>query len=229
MEEYDEILLRYGSRVAGAYVIVHQQGIYIGGTTDHYKRKVQNLSELRRGVHHCKPLQVAYRQDPNVEFRIYISPADKAFDLENDLLTWHRERGYNVFNQGGPEASNPVKGISRSLETRLKMSIAKKTLRSTRSVSEETREKLRKASTGNSNWKGRSSTVKRSISQETKDKISATTRGKSRKDLPIEIDGIRYSGILEAALITGLSYNVIRSRIMSPSKTFKNWVWAPSG
>ena len=62
---------------------------YAGSTTNFRKRVSKHRRDLERGVHHCRPLQMAYdRQGPDAfTFSVVVAVRpDKLRDAEQDLL-----------------------------------------------------------------------------------------------------------------------------------------------
>jgi hypothetical protein len=205
---FSSIELRWDVAIAAVYLIVHAEGIYIGGTEHYYNRHQNNLSELRRNKHHCRPLQEAYNRDPHVQFKAIVVDSEHVFDEEARVLKWYRDNGCNVFNQGGDDVIAPGKGKPLSAETKEKL----------RQIN------LNRCLTANRSpgWAPRKGHV---TSQETRDKIRDALVGIQKKDQPIMIEGIHYSGILEAVKLLKLPYYMISNRVRSDSERFKEWRW----
>jgi hypothetical protein len=111
MEDYVEKLTSKRIKICAVYILQHADGVYIGSSTDMYQRQNVNRSKLKLGQHHCAPLQEAYNKDPRISFKIYATDAHLLFQKEAEFINWCRERGDNVFNQGGDDVRLPTKGL----------------------------------------------------------------------------------------------------------------------
>jgi len=191
METSNKVIIR-----CGAYIIRHCNTgmMYVGSTKDLYKRKSVHLSLLYLGKHFNLKLQELFNNNQNIEFLEYSTlTRDEAYSLEQQHIDENINNG--VLCNIAVDARKPKNGFL---------------------VSEETKEKLRIASLGNTVNYGRK------LSEETKEKMSITKNNKSKK---IIINGIIYNSINEAAIILGISYVTISNRIRSNTDTFKDWQW----
>lgn len=190
------ILFDIETQQCGAYIIRHCSTgmLYVGSTKDLYKRKSVHLSLLYSGKHFNIKLQELFNDNPNIEFLEYPTEnREDAYTLEQTYIDKNINSG--LLCNLALDAKKPKNGFI---------------------VSEETKEKLRNASLGNTVNIGRKLTV------ETKEKIRITKNNNTKK---IIINNVVYDSINEAVLKLGLTYTTISNRIRSNSKSFKDWTW----
>jgi len=164
----------------GVYIIVNKINgkKYVGSSFNINSRWKDHLSMLRKGVHHSPHFQNAYNIDGEKEFEfIIMEPVEdpnKLVFAEQIWLDYYKsylpENGYNICKTAGS-----VLGISRSKDTRIKMSLVKRGENNPmygKKPSEESRIKISLANKGKVN------------SEETRRKIREAKLGKPR---PLEL------------------------------------------
>lgn len=121
--EDDNLLL--GSKVPGAYVIVHPETrqFYVGSTDDLAVRKYKHLWHISNGTHRNAKIKEAFQNvsAKNVFFFIWPTQSRKeAYDIEQKFLdaTVENEKSLNIAS----DARLSGKGVKRSLELRKRIS-----------------------------------------------------------------------------------------------------------
>lgn len=134
---------------SGIYTITNRKSgrVYVGQAANIKKRWIQHLHHLRKGTHHCKPLQNSFNKngEESFEFAVVERVDDVAAITEREqfwidsLNSSMAAGGYNI----APAANSNV-GVKYSEESRAKMSAAQKG----RVVTDEARAKISKTLTG---------------------------------------------------------------------------------
>ena len=160
---------------AGIYRIGHNDSDrgYIGQTIDFDVRFGLHWGQLRRNVHHNKPLQHAYNKYGADAFTIIVVETCDIYELDEDAskqLLWDREivwweKEPNPYNTAPPGPS--MLGYKHTDEARANMSAAFMGRNKGVPLSDETKAKQSAALTG------------RKLSEETKRKISESHMGMS--------------------------------------------------
>lgn len=161
---------------SGIYVITNEitKKFYIGSAKNLKKRKYGHFYSLRRNTHDNSLLQNAFNKYGEKIFQFNVleyCESDKLIEREQFYIdyfqSYKREIGYNL----SPTANSTL-GFKFSADSKLKMSIAKKGLKSRlgKNHSIETKEKIGRANKGKSHPQ----------SEETKRKISKGNKGKKR-------------------------------------------------
>lgn len=127
--------------------------IYVGSTTSFRHRRYNHVNSLRRGVHHCRPLQIAFDTNGEVSFVFEILEAVPNVELLTEREAYWMAAtgclragvGYNVaLEPGASLRGRKFPGRILSAETRAKIGNAHRG----RKVSDETRAKMSAAATG---------------------------------------------------------------------------------
>lgn len=169
-------------KIAGVYAIVNVLNAhrYIGSTNNFKRRLIRHRCELRGGKHHSIPLQRAYNKYGEDKFEIWIletcdNVKDTILFLEQKYLDLHPE--YNISTL----ANRPSDNCKHA-------------------VSEETREKIKKANLG------------KKASLEARINLSNARKGKGTKPvLQFTMDNVfvkRYNSLVDAAVEVAGNYNV---------------------
>lgn len=132
----------------GVYAVVNTESskVYVGSTVNLEKRWSQHRTALRRGVHHNPHLQAAWEYYGATAFEYgileYLEDPEELYLAEQFWVDIYQEENAGLYNTAtiGPA---PMLGRSHTSETKRKMGWAR------RNVSEETRRRLARASTGN--------------------------------------------------------------------------------
>ena len=194
----------------GVYAIVHRLTghRYVGSSNRMENRWSKHRGELRRGIHHCRALQLAWQVDGERSFEFVMLEVvfdidervrREQFYIDNALSLYNTVHEAYVANQPNhtmgearrAHLSRALKGKSKSPEHRAALSAAMKGRKNPkhaeairgRKASAETREKMRAAHTGlrqsQETCAKRGEKLKgRVFSPEWKAKISAAKRGK---------------------------------------------------
>lgn len=206
----------YGVVYSGGYVIEHIPSgmVYVGSTSDLYKRRSRNEAALRLNKHHCVQLQSLYNEDPNIAFiSVITNDREEAYDREQEMID-HFSKSRRLLNVG-LNARTPTKGVPLSPEQKQKLREANLG----KTTSEETKKKI---STSN---KGRLHT------SEAKEKISLSNSGRKRtpetianlkearlkQATAISINDVVFSGIRIAARELNIHRNTIKYRLKNPN------------
>lgn len=146
-----------------AYVITHlaSGAMYVGSSSDGYKRIGSNISRLNYGTHHVKRLQDLYNQNSSIKIEYWaVESRDEAYALEQQLYDQNKYTGL-LLNSTGEDVRVPSKGVPMSQQQKETLS----RLNSGKTLPEETRRKMSEAQTG------------RVVSEETRLKISEGRTG----------------------------------------------------
>lgn len=227
------------TKQVGVYIIqndeTHETYVGSGVLSD---RKKNHFCDLRNGSHCNKKLQEAYNRSPNFEFiGIPTDDREQAYAAEQTLINEHVGNPLllNVVldvNEGVP------RGWNHSEETKQRLREQKLGTK----ASEETRQKMSIAATGNQNGLGyrHSEEAKEKITQalightvkdETREKMRQTQLGRTPHEntlsrimetrRPVIANGIEYSSVADAARAFGVATNTIQHRLKSAN--FQNW------
>lgn len=191
----------------GAYVIEHPNGIYVGSTSDLYRRKNGHKSTLKRGVNPNKLLQEAFNSDPSLVIKTLITEdRDKAYEVEQKLID-SLSSDDKLFNRS-LDVRLANKGLSHTLsdETKDRMSQASPKKAHVRSA--ETREKLSIAHSG------------KVLEQHHRDSIS---QGSPMRQV-VSVGGIEYPSMRKAGEALGMDHGSVRQRVLSNDPKYADWL-----
>ena len=179
----------YGRRVkfCAAYTIFHPatRKVYVGSTSDLYRRKHQHVFLLRKKSHPNARLQEAYNFDDELVFEYSLTnfSVKQAQDIEQLILDQYFD--FNILFNYGRNALYPTRGIKktsdqikeiRALKTGIKLNLSSEALESRRVSVEKINEISRK---------------------------------------PIIINSVEYSSIFSASEELGIPKSTIRHRVRS--------------
>lgn len=219
---------------AGVYLYkqVGTGKIYVGSTVNSYGRHICHTSALKRGSHVNRKFQKAFDENPH--FEVHFSELRDADHMTSD----EKIRAVRTMEQAALDGYEDKSKL-------LNLSTDAFATGANRSVSEETREKIRQSMIG------------RYVSEETRRKRSQTlmghkctdeTRQKIRQSRlteeslklsmahlkkasevnqrPVFIDGVYYASLTKAANSLSLPVSTTRKRIYSANEKFKGWQYA---
>lgn len=191
------------------------------------ERKKNHFSDLRNNKHCNKHLQEAFNRSPNFEFiGVPTEDREEAYAAEQTLINEHVGNPLllNVVldvNEGVP------RGWNHSEETKQRLREQKLGTK----ASQETRQKMSVAATGNQNGLGYRHSVNakeritqalvgRAVSEETRERMRLTQLGRkahpnSIHTKPIIANGIEYPSVKQASKELGVSTVTIHSRLNS--------------
>lgn len=160
------------NRDTGVYAITSPSGKqYVGSSISFARRWAIHRRELRRGTHHCKPLQFAadkYGMDALVFDRIVCCAIPELILIEQREIDRRLSAGVGLYNTALVAGSQ--QGLRRSVESREKMAAARRG----KPVPASAREKLSKFHQGNKYCLGKVRPP------EIRTKISRSLSGKSK-------------------------------------------------
>lgn len=217
--------------LGGTYMLRHIKtgGFYVGSTRNIYGRLYKHVFELRNKIHGNTTLQQAFDDDPVFEVT-FILLGDSIHSPDLEQHCWAAEQklldehaGDELLMNVATVASSPFKGLVRTEAHRENISKAL----AGHEVPLATRNKIKAA--WNDELREKIGALKRGIprSEETKKKISdahvARNGGPKPPHVPypnrkhLEINGVTFIGIKEAALGMGLHPKTIQYRLKSPN------------
>ncbi len=120
-----------GNKTAHIYKIIClvNNKYYVGSTVNIIRRETQHFYSLKKGTHHCKPLQMAYNKYGKQNFKFEIIYTFKfiikseIFEIEQKYIDSKDSKFNTYMIAGSPLGSNPG---PLSKERRMKISVAKK-------------------------------------------------------------------------------------------------------
>jgi|ERR1035437_904393 group I intron endonuclease len=209
-------------KVNAAYILKHKatDKIYVGSTCNLYMRVKRHLNDLENGNSSNVFLQTAFNTDKEIELSACKTKSrEEAFKIEQELLDINRSTG-NLFNIA-IDAKISTKG--RSISPEHKEAFRK--ANTGRPMSPELKEKLLQLNIG------------KVVSEETRAKLSVYRKGKPRpkeelnnfietrrnNSKPVEINGVEYRSIPDAADNLGLTYHQVYNRCHQLVNGFTDW------
>lgn len=186
---------------------------YIGVSYNFDRRKKEHLNQLKKNIHHNKPLQNAFNKYGENAFEFLVlhkcDDYDYAKELEKQMLySFYKDNLFNTTNQNGGFMPNNKSALLRKTNKgRPKWVIFKH--------SEEAKLKIAKALIGNTYTKGRKQ------SAESNEKRRIASKGNPTRFMPKTVyvlNGMSYYGSIEASAKTGIP----RTTLMKHAKDNKN-------
>ena len=185
----------------GAYVVTHTPTgqEYVGSAKNLSGRESEHRSMLKHNKHSCPPMQELYNSDPNIEnyqFRcLPTETREEAFDIEQKWIDERKDSG-RLLNVG-TNTRSWRKGVP---------------------FTDEQKELLRKARTGFKT----SEEVRAASAAHLAKYRNGSTNGAAKE---VEVNGVTYGTIREAAAANGMNEDSMRWRLKSdryPNAKFKD-------
>lgn len=192
------------------YKIKTSCSFYIGSTKNSKKRFAEHLNDLKRGIHHCLPLQEEYNRDPTIDIIILFEGSlSDSRELEQLILDSWYDCILNI--------SKSSKGCSPIYYTDRREEISRRLLnrpKEPKLASEETKNKMRLIRKG--------ATIPKKCIDRSKEKLS---RPVVKKDLEGNVIDT-YKSISEAgATFKKLGEKNISKALNGKQKTAYGYVW----
>lgn len=203
----------------GVYVLSHEAtGLYyIGSTSNFPQRLAAHKSRLKAGIHHVVALQAVYNTEPKLAVTFHpFDELEEAQKEEKRLIEFFGEDSncVNNLHTGRPQSEitrakigeankRKILGITRSPETRAKISLARIGVKHT----EETKRKVSIANTGRKHIR----------TKEYREKISKALMKR------VCINGVVYNSTGDAAAAHGCAQSTVMWRIKNNSIKFIDW------
>lgn len=217
-----------GVAVCGVYSITHRPTgyVYIGSSSNLYRRINHHKSMLRLGTHFIPILQKLYQDNQDVEYCwVETIDVDEARNIEQFLLFAGRD--YALFLNRAIDAYHSFKNLKHTEETKRKISEKRKGV----ALSEDHRAAISKGGKG------------RIVSDETRALISQKKKGVPKpesvreilqksnelKSKIVQVGDITYPSAAAAGRAYGVDTKTIHNRVNSTTDKFKDWSFVSNG
>jgi group I intron endonuclease len=203
-------------KVSGTYILEHQASLkyYVGSSTDLTRRQKEHIKELRSNTHHSKELQHLYNTEPCFTF-ITLSVTDNVKEEEQKLLDIHYAKPLCLnlaANSVAPQQDRP-----HTEQTKSKMIQAA----TGRPCSERARQLL--IERNRNRIVSEESRLKMSKSHLTPEAIQRRREISKERMVPVEVQGIVFESIADAARHFNVVPRTVAVRIQSSDEKFKDW------
>lgn len=192
---------------------------YEGSTANLYHRVKDHESKLRKGSHKSPAVQKAYDEAGRVVFEVQrTTNRQAAFEEEQRRLD--ASHGNPFCLNTSPDARKTVLSSDpsalrtyspRGPHSPEHIAKIKEAAQNRPPISEETRRRLSESHKG------------ATLSEEHKEKIRLTAQGSG---LAVNIEGVNYSSVKDAARQLKMDPGTLRSRVFSNNEKFKDWMLA---
>lgn len=197
----------------GSYKITHRESgfFYVGSSNNIRGRIKHHIGCLRRGTHVNKAFQQAFVSTDLLDVEIHpFETLMQARDSEQEMIDKYLNDSL-CCNVGTGAHGTWKKGMMPfSLRETNRLKGLGNQYAKGHIVSDEVKDAVRRANTG------------KIRSAET---LARMSEARAAIKKPVDIEGVRYGCVKEAAVALGLSRETIRSRLVSPNPRFVDWLF----
>lgn len=209
----------------GVYVLlVGPAGyVYVGSTSCVYHRIRNHQWTLANNRHKNQNLQDLFDSyaRSSITFAFFtVDDRDLAFEIEQVLVNLAAEKG-KLLNLS-MDVRHSSAGYEKSEETRQKWREAAK---NRGEMPKETREKISQTLKGREVSDDRAKELAE-LSRSLRQDPEFVTRWRAKRCKPVEVDGVVYESLSDAAKVYGCTAGRVLARIKSPNEKFKGWKYA---